>query len=57
MNQWEIVWLPVWINLDLILEVVLYLARVSQGVHKIWRLSLMGAKTSVKDILIGEKEK
>ena len=28
MNQWKIVWLPVWINFNLLLEVVLYLARV-----------------------------
>ena len=28
MNQWKIVWLPVWINFSLLLEVVLYLARV-----------------------------
>ena len=29
MNQWKIVWLPVWINFNLLLEVVLYLARVA----------------------------
>ena len=29
MNQWKIVWLPVWIKCDLLLEVVLYLVRVS----------------------------
>ena len=29
MNQWKIVWLPVWINFNLLLEVVLYLARVT----------------------------
>ena len=34
MNQWKIVWLPVWINFDLLLEVVLYLVRVG--------LNLMG---------------
>ena len=28
MNQWKIVWLPVWIKYDLLLEVVLYLVRV-----------------------------
>ena len=28
MNQWKIVWLPVWINLMLLLEVVLSLVRV-----------------------------
>ena len=28
MNQWKIVWLPVWINFNLLLE-VLYLARVT----------------------------
>ena len=29
MTQWKIVWLPVWINFNLLLEVVLYLARVT----------------------------
>ena len=28
MNQWKIVWLPVWMNLMLLLEVVLSLVRV-----------------------------
>ena len=28
MNQWKIVWLPVWIKFDILLEVVLYLGRV-----------------------------
>ena len=27
-NQWKIVWLSVWINFNLLLDVVLYLARV-----------------------------
>ena len=29
MNQWKIVWLPVWMNLMLLLEVVLSLVRVT----------------------------
>ena len=29
MNKWKIVWLPVWIKCDLLLEVVLYLVRVT----------------------------
>ena len=33
MNQWKIVWLPVWINFNLLLEVVLYLARVLIVIH------------------------
>ena len=28
MNQWKIVWLPIWIKFDLLLNVVLYLVRV-----------------------------
>ena len=28
MNQWKIVWLPVWIKSDLLLEVAVYLVRV-----------------------------
>ena len=28
MNQWKIVWLPVWIKCDILSEVVLYLDRV-----------------------------
>ena len=28
MNQWKIVWLPVWIKFDILLEIVLYLVRV-----------------------------
>ena len=30
MNQWKIVWLPVWMNLMLLLEVVLSLVRVGR---------------------------
>ena len=33
MNQWKIVWLPVWINSDLLLEIVLYIVGVSLIVH------------------------
>ena len=35
MNQWKIVWLPVWMNLMLLLEVVLSLVRVS--IPLLWR--------------------
>ena len=28
MNEWKIVWLPIWIKCDLLLEVILYLVRV-----------------------------
>ena len=33
MNQWKIVWLPVWMNLMLLLEVVLSLVRVFNRVR------------------------
>ena len=32
MNQWKIVWLPVWMNLMLLLEVVLSLVRVHMDI-------------------------
>ena len=35
MNQWKIVWLPVWIKSDILLEVVLYLVRVQKAVLKL----------------------
>ena len=41
MNQWKIVWLPVWINFNLLSEVVLYLARVYNRVtSRLWILRL-----------------
>ena len=37
MNQWKIVWLPVWMNLMLLLEVVLSLVRVVLFIpEKLW---------------------
>ena len=35
MNQWKIVWLPVWINLMLLLEIVLSLVRVSSALMNV----------------------
>ena len=35
MNQWKIVWLPVWMNLMLLLEVVLSLVRVYRSIHSV----------------------
>ena len=35
----------------------IFLATLIEGVHKIWRLSLIGAEKSVTEKLIGDKEK
>ena len=36
MNQWKIVWLPVWMNLMLLLEVVLSLVRVNVTLRRVF---------------------
>ena len=42
MNQWKIVWLPVWMNLMLLLEVVLSLVRVPKYVPRLTQAKMCG---------------
>ena len=42
MNQWKIVWLPVWIKCDILSGVVLYLIRVLTEIKfEIWRVAFL----------------
>ena len=53
MNQWKIVWLPVWMNLMLLLEVVLSLVRVnSNNQCIILRLQLSFMMINVQLVLV-----
>ena len=55
MNQWKIVWLPVWINSDLLLEVVLYLVRVAQNMEKGIEIKILACPTRISLSVTGER--